>query len=255
MENYSITNNCIICGDKFAGKVFIKTDELSFLKCPECSLIWRIHPKEDLTEYDDKEYFSRFYEDKRKRRVQKSKQQIKLIEKFKPAKGTLLEIGCSMGYFLQAAKEEGWQATGIDIGSYAIDHCKNLGLEAYHMSASELEKLGKTYDVIVMRHVFEHLPNPVEQLQLFLKLLKPEGLLMINLPNGRYIKGRIFKEKYKFYSPKSVGLQHYFYYSPFNLKVLLEQNNYKVLMENDLIHSALDKVRLSKEFTSIAQRI
>lgn len=255
MENNTITNSCIICGDKVTGKVFIKTDILSFLKCPECSLIWRIHPKEDITEYDDKEYFSRFYEDKRKRRVQKSKNQIKQIEHFKPDKGSLLEIGCSMGYFLQAAKEKGWQATGIDVGSYAVEHCKKLGFETYLMSASELKKIGKTYDVIVMRHVFEHLPNPVEQLQLFLKLLNPEGLLMINLPNGRYIKGRIFKEKYKFFSPENVGLQHYFYYSPANLKTLLEQNNYKVLMDNDSIHSILDKARLSKEFTSIAQKI
>lgn len=255
MENNTITNSCIICNNDAKGKTFIKTDELSFLKCPECNLIWRIHPKEDLTEYDDKEYFSRFYEDKRARRVQKSKQQIKQIERYIPDKGNLLEIGCSMGYFLQAAKENGWQATGIDVGSYAVEHCKKLGFEAHLMSAAELEKIGKTYDVIVMRHVFEHLPNPIEQLQLFSKPLNPNGLLMINVPNGRYIKGRILKEKYKFFSSKHVGLQHYFYYNPANLKILLEQNNYKVLMKNDSIHSTLDKVRLSKEFTTIAQKI
>lgn len=250
-----ISNRCLICDHHPEGHRYVCTEQLTFVKCPGCSLIWRIHPQEDLTKYNEDNYFTGHYEARRMRRIQKGMKQLSLIEKLSGKKGTLLEIGCSVGYFLEAAKIQGWQPIGIDVGKYAVDKCNSLGLEAHNLSALDLDKINKKFDAIVLRHVFEHLPNPVEHLQIFYQFLEKDGLLFLNMPDGRYFKARMFKEKYKFYSPDEVGLQHYFYYRPSNLKKLLEKNGFKVVLINDPAHKITGKLALAKEFITIARKV
>jgi 2-polyprenyl-3-methyl-5-hydroxy-6-metoxy-1,4-benzoquinol methylase len=249
-----LSENCIICDNHPEGIDFVSNGEVRFVRCPECSLIWRIFPEQDPTNYDDSSYFEGGYEKKRRRRINKSLEQLSYIEKFIDRKENLLEIGCSVGYFLEAAGLKGWHPVGTDISEYAVNRCNEQGYEAYCKDLSELIETGETYQVVALKHVFEHFPDPVDKVNEFKKLLKPGGLLVINVPNGKYYKARLLKGNYKkFFSAAQGGYQHYFYYNHNNLADLMQKQGFKTLMINTPLNNLLDRVSLSKEIFSVFQ--
>lgn len=99
-----------------------------------------------------------------------------------------LDFGCGAGGFLKYLGELGHVAgrklelTGHDVGSYATllktqDRFRILDLEELSREPDE------QYDVISLIEVIEHLPAPVEPLQLVARLLKPGGLLLLTTGN------------------------------------------------------------------------
>jgi 2-polyprenyl-3-methyl-5-hydroxy-6-metoxy-1,4-benzoquinol methylase len=119
-----------------------------------------------------------------------------------------------MGYFLEAAKNEGWRAVGLEASSYAVQHCRGNGFEAYKLDAAGMKEMGLVFDVVVMKHVLEHFPDPVDCLRQHYSLLKPDGLLFIEIPNAGYYKANLLKEKYKFYRLEYAAAQHFYYLLP-----------------------------------------
>lgn len=104
----------------------------------------------------------------------------KLIQDWSTHKGNLLDIGAGTGDFLFTAKKEGWNVTGIEPSDKAKSIGKSKGVH-YSEELSALEN--HFFDVITMWHVLEHVPNLEEQIQELKRLLKPEGTLIIAVPN------------------------------------------------------------------------
>ncbi len=251
-----IPRYCILCDDKPEGATYINTDDVEFVRCPKCSLIWRLKPEIDFEAYDDPNYHTGCYDKRRLHRINKGRRQLALIDKYRPTaeKGVLLEVGCSMGYFLEAAVNDGWRAIGIEVSSHAVKQCRDNGLEAYQSDAAGIKELGLLFDVVVMKHVLEHFPDPVDCLQQYYSLLKPGGLLFIEIPNAGYYKGCLLKEKYKFYRLENAGAQHFYYFTPDNLRRLLKMAGFNVLLPCDRWNSVLGVFGLSKQFMCVAQK-
>lgn len=99
-----------------------------------------------------------------------------------------LDFGCGAGGFLKYLREQGQIAgrpldlTGHDVGSYAT-----LLKTQDRFRILDLEELGREpearYDVVSLIEVIEHLPAPLEPLQLVARLLKPGGLLLLTTGN------------------------------------------------------------------------
>ncbi len=111
------------------------------------------------------------------------KRKLKLINSFKIEKKTLLDIGCGTGDFLEVAQKDNWQITGIEPNESArkIANLKtnNSVFEIEHLATLE----ANSFDVITLWHVLEHLPNIEMHIKLFKHLLKPNGTLVIAVPN------------------------------------------------------------------------
>lgn len=100
----------------------------------------------------------------------------------------VLDFGCGAGAFLKFLRERGsihgrpLALTGHDVGSYA-----NLLKTRDGFRILDLGELGRepagSFDVISMIEVLEHLPSPLEPLQLVSRLLKPGGLLLLTTGN------------------------------------------------------------------------
>lgn len=253
----SLPTYCIVCESKPAGKKFIDKKLIKFMKCPQCSLIWRTYPEKDPTNYDEGKYFVRYEKRREKKSILRSlDRQTSYIEQFVDKKENLLEIGCSVGYFLKAARSKGWHVVGTDISSYAVNRCIEQGFEAYTKDLSELISMEVQYQVVVLKHVFEHFPDPLNKLDQLKQLVAPDGLLVINVPNGNYYKIRLLKGYYKkMFSPKVGGYQHYYYYNHLNLCKLLENVNFKPVMINSPSNIFLDQFKLSKDIFSIFKKV
>ena len=108
---------------------------------------------------------------------------LKLIENFKK-QGSLLDIGCATGEFLNYCQTEKWKVFGIEPDEAARQNAiKNYSLEI------EDEAFLNTippasFDVITMWHVLEHVPLLNERIVQLQKLLRPDGYLFIAVPNS-----------------------------------------------------------------------
>lgn len=95
----------------------------------------------------------------------------------------ILEVGSGRGIFLDAAVERGHSVTGQDLSTDAVNAIKNrLGITAMSGILEELELPGESFDLVHINHVLEHIPDPAVTLREIHRLLKPGGVLYVEVP-------------------------------------------------------------------------
>lgn len=107
------------------------------------------------------------------------KNKLKLINT-QAAKGRLLDIGAGTGDFLVTAQKDGWQTTGIEPSAKAKTIAQSKGV-TFVEALSDLDN--QSFDVITMWHVLEHVPNLHEYISELKRLIKPNGTIVIAVPN------------------------------------------------------------------------
>lgn len=98
--------------------------------------------------------------------------------------GRLLEVGCGNGATLQLMAAKGWQVTGIDFDEAAVKNALSKGLEVHHGSLFAQKFAADSFDAVVMSHLIEHVPAPVELLSECHRILKKDGVLIALTPNA-----------------------------------------------------------------------
>jgi 2-polyprenyl-3-methyl-5-hydroxy-6-metoxy-1,4-benzoquinol methylase len=146
----------------------------------------------------------------------KSKREMRFVRRF-ASRGTLLDIGCSTGSFVKAAREGGFDAEGVDISAPAVQCGQRLGLPLYALDILR-ESTGKQYDIITLWATLEHLPDPVQHLLRARELLKAGGLLFVSVPNYSGISQRILGKWDRY-----VGSDHLNYFRPKILRRAVER--------------------------------
>lgn len=104
--------------------------------------------------------------------------------------GTVLDVGCGMGDFLDLFEERRWQKYGIEISDYACEVAQRKGI---HLIDYEFD--GESFDLIVFRGVFQHLDQPLYTIQKCINMLKPGGyMVFLATPNTDSICYRLFRD-------------------------------------------------------------
>jgi SAM-dependent methyltransferase len=101
------------------------------------------------------------------------------------ARGRLLDVGCSYGWFLDEAGRSGWETLGIDPDEYCVRQAREAGLPAMRGWFPEDLPAGRRFDVITFNDVFEHLAHPRATLRTCRDLLERGGAVVLNLPSNR----------------------------------------------------------------------
>lgn len=104
---------------------------------------------------------------------------VDFIRRRKP-NGRLLEIGCAYGFFLDEARQAGFEVSGIELAETAAAHARRRGLNVATglLDEATLKPFGAV-DVIVLLDVIEHLPEPRDALALCAKHLRPGGIIVL----------------------------------------------------------------------------
>lgn len=96
----------------------------------------------------------------------------------------LLDIGCGTGHFLHYMQQKGFDCKGLEVDESARNHAiREFGLEVESPETLFADKASDGYDVITLWHVLEHLHDPETYLTRMHQVLKPDGVLLIALPN------------------------------------------------------------------------
>lgn len=183
-------------------------------------------------EYDKAYFSSKNYAKNREHKIKKSEWLIRLAQNHRPKIESLFEVGCSIGNTLQAAKILNLNHLGIDVSDFAVNYCKENGLNAEKLTIEQVIESNKRFDLIFMQHVLEHFPNPFETLSYCNQLLNKDGLILILVPNSNYKRAHKKKEKHRFYSREGVGLEHFVYFNYDSISKVLAKTNFEVIQKN-----------------------
>ena len=150
--------------------------------------------------------------------VRNMKKFLGSIKKVKPT-GRLLDVGCAMGYFVELALSQGYDAHGFDASAYAVDHAKKALLNGRVQlgDVSSLSYPKKSFDVITMFDVFEHLGDPAADLARVRQWLADDGVLVIATGDTQSTAAKLLGRRWTFYIPP----QHLFFFNRKNLTTLL----------------------------------
>jgi 2-polyprenyl-3-methyl-5-hydroxy-6-metoxy-1,4-benzoquinol methylase len=132
--------------------------------------------------------------------------------------GKILDVGCATGVFLKEMQNHGWEAYGVEPSVYAAGVAVDqLGLDVFKGYLNETKFKEHFFDVITLWDVFEHLPDPVETLQIIKRILKQDGKLVITMPNTDSWERKIFKQYWAGWDVP----RHCHIFSPTAIKMLL----------------------------------
>lgn len=115
----------------------------------------------------------------RRAAVVNARRRLPLIRRFAPRGRRLLDVGCGTGVFLSVAREE-YDCCGVDVSPEAVATVRDeLGIEAH---AGDLRTLGlteRTFDVVTLFDVVEHVPNPAGLLETVRGIVAPRGIALM----------------------------------------------------------------------------
>ena len=228
-----MSNSCIVCGDHL--KPFLSKNNYLLLRCPTCALIC-VDIDEDYRTFVDRYYQKGYftgessrmayvdYEDDKPYITANMRKFISFMRGIKPG-GKLLDVGCALGFFVELARQEGYDPHGIDPSDYAILKAKKLvgAGRIQKATLSEGRAHTKTYDVVTMFDVFEHLADPGKDLDTVSKILKDDGIIVLATGDTDSVFGKMFGRRWTFYNPP----QHLTYFNRDNLTRLLHAKGFE----------------------------
>jgi len=138
--------------------------------------------------------------------------------------GTVLDLGCGSGWFLQEMRTQGWTAYGVEISKAASSLGQSQGLQIFCGTVQQAQYRSESFDYVRANHSFEHMTRPNEILDEIYRILKPQGRLLISVPNIDGLNARAFK-RYWWHLCAPV---HPFSYSVKTLSQLLARHHFSI---------------------------
>jgi SAM-dependent methyltransferase len=147
------------------------------------------------------------------------------LERWRPARGRLLELGASYGHSLALARERGWDVVGVELSPTASAYAQtHFGLTVFNCDLADATLAGASFDAVIGWHVLEHVRDPKDQLLRLAALLKPGGVLGLRVPNIASFGARVAGQWWPWMCPPA----HLWFFSSTTLPRLLQACGFEV---------------------------
>src|SRR5882762_6467872 len=186
---------CNLCGASDAEQIRAKDRDGNFLRsviCRRCGLVWtdpRPTPRQ-VVEFYAHEYrrdYKGTYQPKPKHTYRAGKVAVDRFRRLQPFLKfgfRVLDVGAGSGEVVYVLRAMGYDASGFEpnegYASYAADA---LGVPVHQGFWQNVAIVQESQDVVTMFHVVEHLESPFDVMRRARQWLRPEGLLLVEVPN------------------------------------------------------------------------
>jgi SAM-dependent methyltransferase len=222
-----ITRRCPTC-DSDAWRHELAKDHMALVRCEDCDLVY-VNPAFDESHYrqvyaspDYQAIMQELGESSHDYRLQRfGRERVEIMAQHLPdvAVPRFLDLGCSTGFVVEAARDAGWDAVGIDLNPSAIAFGQHRGLNLHVCDVSDGRFEPASFDAIALFDVLEHLLHPRQTLAHVGRLLRPGGIAFLYVPNYDSASRLLMGSEAHFIWPT----HHLNYYTPITLTGLLHR--------------------------------
>ena len=157
-----------------------------------------------------------------------------LCEQAKSKEIEVLDLGCDIGFIGTLSNNTNIKMTGVDISSEVLSKLPEIYSVKIPLNLNDTEwKITKKYDFVVFTDVVEHLTSPKEAINKIEKILKPDGILILSLPNVAFIWARLVILLGKF-PQETRGIfdqTHFHHFTRNTAKTFVTKSGYKIMEE------------------------
>lgn len=229
-QTYIEERTCPVCNADDFVKMFVVRGG-RYVKCRNCEMVYLnpVFKDTELTKFykhnhtvqaevveEDGAFYSQVY-----------KKGLKRIQDATVGTGTLLDIGCSSGCFLDIVKQHGWTGFGIELNQAESVMAQAKGFEVF----SDIASVTKTVDVITLWDVYEHIKDGKKFIAQCKELLNKNGLLFFQVPVADSLAAKIMHEHCNMFD----GMEHVNLYSKRSLDVLSQVCGFEILSYETII--------------------
>jgi SAM-dependent methyltransferase len=221
-----------VAGDMGAEGLIPTTDRFGtalsdIVRCPRCGHMQLARmPADAELEAAYADAASDDYVDEEAGQRETARRMLARIEAHAPQRGSILDLGCWVGFLLAEARERGWrEQVGIEPSAFASAYARDrLGLDVRTDDLFTAQLPEHAFDAVVLGDVIEHLPRPGEALDRIASLLKPGGVAWFALPDAGSRVARTLRARWW-----SVIPTHVQYFTRGSIATLLERHGYEPL--------------------------
>ncbi len=228
-------DTCSACSSRDLS-LFLKEKPSNLYRCNQCGLIFfnPLPSKDDLAGFYSSEegyipsvrdymqvyknyYSNRLlrYEGFMKRILERSTIEIKNV----------LDIGCGYGFFLLYCKEKGIDPFGVEISRETSLWAQENGINVFTGTIHEVPFRKGSFDLVTSFHCLEHSLDPASDVLKISSLCRENGIFLLAVPNAFSL---VAEDSFSTWKWKSWPA-HLFYFSPNNLKIILERAGFEVI--------------------------
>ena len=248
-EDLSSQRNCPLCNTSSYRVECFARDELRnkehrlyrYVKCLACGTVY-LNPLPHFNNLS--ELYSSDYHIWNKNRIKLffhyaliDLPQYQQVKRFRKS-GSLLDIGCGMGTFLACLQGKGgWVVAGTEPSSYGCEAAfKEFGLSLWQGTLEEASFEERSFDVITLWDVLEHVENPRLLLKEIFRLLREDGIFLMTMPNIDSLDFPLFKGRWYYLTAP----YHFSFFTPQRLLSLLREEGFTIISARTTLLSLYD---------------
>lgn len=236
--------SCYLCGGRAKAPV-ISIGPYAVSRCTTCGLGFLDPPVpqgEGGVSYGEDFYVSQSAVKDPSEGIRENRTRARIVRKFQGS-GNLLDVGCGLGFFLEAARREGFTVSGMEGSEWAMGYVRRqFGFPIWPAPVETTDLPESSFDVCTLWQVIEHLPDPLAALRKIRALLRPGGVIVMETRNCRGYDAGALGEKWGGWTLP----YHLWHFDPGSFRLLLEKSGFRVAKVR-IHHSEVIKKTL-KEF-------
>ena len=227
---------CPLCG-KVLPRLYRMINGIRIVACRGCSLRYRDAIPSDLDALYQEAYFhsqdidwtrwagSGDYVKDGDRLLRTFDEHIADMERLKRP-GKLLDVGCALGYLLEAARRRGWQVEGIDISQFAAEYARREWGITVHVGTTDSVSLPDGgFDVVSAFDYIEHVSDPRNSLHCFRRWLRDDDILVLTTPNAASWRACLRSGTFPGFRDRT----HLTYFTPRTISRLLHETGFQTV--------------------------
>jgi SAM-dependent methyltransferase len=235
----TVLETCPLCDQpapEAEHTVFVK-DGFRIVRCANCTLLRRspVPTDEELLRIYDGDYFREgvdgdpagyldYLRDEELHRLN-ARKRLRLLERH-VAPGSLLDVGCAAGFFVDEARRRGWDVNGIDLsGSMTSWGRAELGLPLQTGPFSSAALPDGSLDLVTMWDYVEHSRDPLTDVAQAAGLLRPGGVLALSTGDAGSLVAKASGRRWHLLTPR----HHLFYFTRQSLHLLASKAGLEVI--------------------------